>query len=223
MTVLDVGCGPGSITIEIAEQVAPGLVTGVDRSASALLEAHVAAQDKHVDNVDFTVGDALSLPFPSNTFDVAHAHHVLHHVSDPVLALREMERVVRPGGWIATRDVDLAGVVASPRPDGLEDWRRREHAAIARQRADDQAAARYRRWAREARLDDVRIGSSLRTYSDRSSRTWWAQRVSRVFDNLAMEAAQTGGTGGDTDWLEWAVRDDAQFSVLHVELLAPVK
>jgi SAM-dependent methyltransferase len=221
MRVLDIGCGPGSITFELAEQVAPGLVTGVDQSEWALLAAHRTARAHQIDNVDFTLGNALALPFPSNTFDVAHAHQVLHHVDDPVLGLREMERVVRPGGWIATRDADLTGVLAAPRPAGFDDWRRREHAAIAR-RGPEQAPARYRQWAREAHLHDVRIGSSLRTYSEPEARTWWARRAAAMGGTLPMEATQSRVRRGDADWLEWATHEDASVSVLHVEMLVPV-
>lgn len=96
-TVLDVGCGPGTITADIAALVAPGRVTAVDTSTGVLDRAAEAAAERGVDNVAFTTADVHCLDFPDDSFDVVHAHQVLQHVGDPVQALREMRRVCRPG------------------------------------------------------------------------------------------------------------------------------
>src|SRR3954453_11454461 len=83
--VLDVGCGPGTITIDIANRVAPGGVIGIDPSADVVAAARESATD--VENVEFATGDVYALDFPDASFDVVHAHQVLQHLPDPVGAL----------------------------------------------------------------------------------------------------------------------------------------
>src|ERR1043165_6861191 len=89
MTVLDVGCGPGSITADMARIVAPGKVTGID--SVGVLEAAVEAV-AGVSNVELAAGDVMALDYPDDSFDVVHAHQVLQHLADPVGALRETRR-----------------------------------------------------------------------------------------------------------------------------------
>src|ERR1700749_3071980 len=67
--VLDVGCGPGTITIDIASRVAPGTVVGIDREPEVLASARDAARDAGVDNVTFDVGDVYALAFPDDEYD----------------------------------------------------------------------------------------------------------------------------------------------------------
>lgn len=98
-TVLDVGCGPGTITVDIARHVTPGTVVGVDPTESVLTQGRRHAEDAGVDNVEFQAGDANQLDFPDDTFDIVHAHQVLLHLTDPVAALREMLRVAKPAVW----------------------------------------------------------------------------------------------------------------------------
>jgi ubiquinone/menaquinone biosynthesis C-methylase UbiE len=98
LSVLDVGCGPGTITADLAALVAPGRVTAVDTSAEVLSGAAAVAAERGLENVEFATADVHDLDFPDDSFDVVHAHQVLQHVGDPVRALREMRRVCRPGG-----------------------------------------------------------------------------------------------------------------------------
>src|SRR5262245_37385810 len=100
--VLDVGCGPGTITVDMARRVVPGRVIGIDASADAIEAARSEADA--VDNVDFRSGDVYALDFDNETFDIVHAHQVLQHLTDPVGALREMKRVCAANGVVAARD-----------------------------------------------------------------------------------------------------------------------
>ena len=93
--LLDVGCGPGTISIDLAGRVAPGRVVGIDAAEGPLEAARRAAAAAEVANVTFQVADAMALPFADASFDVVHAHQVLQHVPDPVGMLREMRRVCR--------------------------------------------------------------------------------------------------------------------------------
>ena len=88
MSVLDVGCGPGTITVDLAALVAPGPVTAVELTDAALDLARAEAHARNQSNISFVTSDVCALDFPDNTFDVVHAHQVLQHVADPVQALR---------------------------------------------------------------------------------------------------------------------------------------
>jgi ubiquinone/menaquinone biosynthesis C-methylase UbiE len=103
-SVLDLGCGPGTITVDIGRRVAPGRVLGIDASVDVIEEARRDAGGGP--NVEFSVGDLYALDTADDTFDVVHAHQVLQHLADPVGALREMKGVCKPGGLVAPRDGD---------------------------------------------------------------------------------------------------------------------
>lgn len=122
-TILDIGCGPGTITADLAELVPEGKVTGVD-AVEAVLErarAHVAGRSG-ITNCTFEVADANALPYPDASFDVVFCHQVLQHVQDPVGILKEMRRVAKPGGIVAAREADYKSFAWFPEPQGLDDW-----------------------------------------------------------------------------------------------------
>jgi ubiquinone/menaquinone biosynthesis C-methylase UbiE len=104
MSLLDVGCGPGSITMELAKVVAPGRVLGVDIDEAAIEQARKAVVDKGVENISFELGDAAALRIPDNSFDAACAASTFQWLQRPVESAREILRVLRPGGVFAARD-----------------------------------------------------------------------------------------------------------------------
>jgi ubiquinone/menaquinone biosynthesis C-methylase UbiE len=123
MHILDVGCGPGTITADLAKVVPEGHVIGIERSAEDVLQnARDEAAAQGITNVTYSIGDVLSLSFPDNSFDIVHAHQVLQHVSDPVLALKEMVRVAKPGGIVAARDTDFSAMTWYPESEGISLW-----------------------------------------------------------------------------------------------------
>ena len=114
MRLLDVGCGPGSITVGLAEVLASGTVVGLDREPRVLDAACALTVERGVANVRFTAGSAFALPFADAAFDAALAHTLLEHVGDGVAVLREIRRVLRPGGLIGVRDADWGSGVFAP-------------------------------------------------------------------------------------------------------------
>ncbi|HEX8727134.1 MAG TPA: class I SAM-dependent methyltransferase [Ktedonobacterales bacterium] len=104
MRLLDVGCGVGSITLDLAELVAPGAVVGVDMDEAQLRLAREAATARGLTNARFEVGSVFELPCADASFDVALAHTLLFHLSDQPRALRELRRALAPGGLVAVSD-----------------------------------------------------------------------------------------------------------------------
>jgi SAM-dependent methyltransferase len=122
MSVLDAGCGPGSITIGIAEIVSPGEVTGIDIQPAQVEQARSMAAAQGLANVRIQAADIYRLPFPDHSFDAAFANGVLMHLREPVLALSELRRILRPGGVIGVRDPDGGGNVRAPTTPLLDQW-----------------------------------------------------------------------------------------------------
>ena len=96
--VLDVGCGTGNYTIELAKRGAD--VVGVDSSEEMLIWARQKAQGERL-KVNFQVADALNLPFPDESFDLIPSNGLLCFLKEPEKALMEMHRVLKPGGGLA--------------------------------------------------------------------------------------------------------------------------
>jgi SAM-dependent methyltransferase len=114
MSLLDCGCGVGSITLDLAERVAPGQVVGVDLDEGQLAMARVEAERRGLANVRFEVASIYDLPFPDGAFDAALAHTLLFHLSEPLRALRVLRRMLKPGGVACVSDDDWSTLVFSP-------------------------------------------------------------------------------------------------------------
>lgn len=120
MRLLDVGCGPGTISMGLAEAVSPGKICGIDMEESQIAMASAAAVAGGHTNAEFEVGDALDLPYGDGEFDVVHSHAVMMHVPDPARVALEMLRVLKPGGIVACRDLILSSCFTEPRLGDLE-------------------------------------------------------------------------------------------------------
>jgi ubiquinone/menaquinone biosynthesis C-methylase UbiE len=120
MRLIDAGSGPGSITIGLAAAIAPGEAVGVDASDDAVAQARTLAAERGVANARFMPGDVHALPFPDGTFDAAFSHALLQHLADPLAAVRELRRVLRPGGVIGLADADFDGALTYPSLPGVE-------------------------------------------------------------------------------------------------------
>lgn len=114
LRLLDVGCGPGTITLGLARAIAPGELVGLDIDPGSVAVAEAAAREQGVTNVRFEVGRAEALPFPEASFDAVFEHTLLEHVTDPLSVLGEMRRVLRPGGCVGLRDGDWGSNIFVP-------------------------------------------------------------------------------------------------------------
>jgi ubiquinone/menaquinone biosynthesis C-methylase UbiE len=104
MRLIDCGCGPGSITVDLAQAVTPGETIGIDVREEALKHGRELARNRGISNVTFRVASVYQLPYPDGSFDAAFACAVIQHLATPVEALKEMRRVLKPGGVIAIVD-----------------------------------------------------------------------------------------------------------------------
>ncbi len=229
MHVLDIGCGPGTITLDLAALVSPGKVVGIENVEAPLLAARAEAAARSDVSTTFQLGDALKLPFENESFDVVHAHQVLQHLPDPVTALREMVRVCKSGGWIAARDADYAAMCWYPELPELEQWRQTYRAAARANGAEPDAGRRLRAWAHAAGIAAPQITASVWNYADTEICQWWgngqANRCAgEIFSRQAKEQglsdADVAGIVGA--WRKWGEEPDAWFCLIHGELLAQI-
>ncbi|MEP6592629.1 MAG: methyltransferase domain-containing protein [Acidobacteriota bacterium] len=110
--VLDCGCGPGTITVGLADIVAPGEVRGLEIEASQVEMARAQAQDRR--NLTFDIGSIYEIPADDASVDRVHIGAVLMNVQDPPRALREVRRVLKPGGAVGVREADQGGDLIAP-------------------------------------------------------------------------------------------------------------
>lgn len=230
LDVLDVGCGPGTITADLAALVAPGRVTGVDAAEDVLEKARAAAAERGLENVEFAVADVHDLDFPDDSFDIVHAHQVLQHVGDPVRALREMRRVCRPGGVVAARDSDYGAFAWYPEPAALASWQELYRRVARANGGEPDAGRRLFSWARQAGFTAVTTTAATWCFATPDERAWWsALWADRTTESVYAKLAVDGGhatqgvlTGISEAWREWGRQDDAWFMVPHGEILCRV-
>ncbi|MFP3986992.1 methyltransferase domain-containing protein [Streptomyces sp. E11-3] len=230
MRVLDIGCGPGTITADLAELVPGGHVTGVDAAADVLDQARATAAERGLHNAEFAVADVHALDYPDGSFDVVHAHQVLQHVGDPVRALREMRRVAAPGGLVAVRESDYAAMTWYPCPTGLDDWLELYERVARANGGEPDAGRRLKSWALHAGFTDITATSTAWTFSTEEERAWWSglwadRTTASAYAGLAVDgghasAAQLADIA--EAWREWGRQEDGWFSVLHGEVLCRV-
>ncbi|KAF9051196.1 UbiE family methyltransferase [Hymenopellis radicata] len=219
MHILDVGCGPGTITASMA--------------ALVLESAKASAAERGLQNCTFAVGSATSIPFPDDTFDVTHAHQVLQHLTDPVAALREMRRVTKPGGIVAVRDADWEGMIWFPRLEGIEEWRQSYLRLTKAMGTEANAGRQLHAWAKKAGFprEDIRITTSTTCYSTTEEVKWWANMwKDRTLGSLFAQTAKNYAKLSQDDleriakaWVDWSQEEDAWFTILQCEILCTVQ
>jgi ubiquinone/menaquinone biosynthesis C-methylase UbiE len=223
MRLLDLGCGPGSITIGLARYVAPAEAIGIDLEPEALAAATALASDNRVGNVAFRRADVYELPFEDDSFDIVYGHQVMQHLADPVNALVEARRVLRSGGYLAVRDADYQTMTHHPHEPMLDRWLD-AYRKLARQNGGEpDAGRRLGEWVRAAGFDHIHATASTWLYATPSERAAWA-------DLWTERGLKDGGEGaspyGDdaraiaAAFRRWAEHPDGWFGFIHGEVLA---
>ena len=220
MTILDVGCGPGTITADLARRVEPGDVVGIDRSVDIVAQAKI---DNDEPNLHFLVGDVYALD-ADRTYDVVHAHQVLQHVTDPVGALRAMRAA---GRLVAARDGDYEAMTWHPASPALDRWLDLYRTIARRNGGEPDAGRHLLAWARAAGFTDVRATASTWCFASAEERAWWGGLwADRMTSSAIADQARAEGLATDEDlrtiaaaWRAWSVDPDGWFAVLHGEIV----
>ncbi|BDZ39386.1 class I SAM-dependent methyltransferase [Microbacterium suwonense] len=226
--LLDVGAGPGTITMDFARRVAHVTATEIDADALSLSQSLAAGQG--VTNIDFSVEDVHALSFADDTFDIVHAHQVLQHVDDPVRALREMRRVTAPGGLVAARDADYAGFTWFPLLPELDEWLRLYREAARANGGEPDAGRRLLLWARAAGFTDVTATASVWCYATTEEREWWGGMwADRILESALARQLERDGLATRAElqrisdaWRAWAADGDGWYLVPHGEIICRV-
>ena len=153
MDVLDCGCGPGTLTLGLAQAVDPGQATGIDIESGMVEKANALANERGIKNVEFRVDDITDLSFPNNSFDLVFASAVLEHLPDPVVALREVRRVLKPGGTTVIINTDWGDPLISPESDDIRRFFELFEAGFNRYGGSLNRGRHLRLMMREAGLD----------------------------------------------------------------------
>jgi ubiquinone/menaquinone biosynthesis C-methylase UbiE len=122
MRLIDCGCGPGSITVDLALALAPGEAIGIDLREGALRQGRALARERGIANVAFHAATLYRLPYADSSFDAAFACAVLQHLAAPLGALKELRRVLKPGGVIGIVDGSSPITFRHPTNRLLQAW-----------------------------------------------------------------------------------------------------
>ena len=228
MRILDVGCGPGSITVGLARRVPDGEVVGIDVASGIVERAQRKCAETDVTNVTFQKESVYDLPYDSGSFDIVYAHQVLQHLTDPVAALKEIHRVVKTGGLVAVRDSDYYTMSRTPESPLMDRWREL-YCQVARHNGAEPDAGRHLyRWLRSAGFANITMSATCQVMAgEESRRNWgesWAERcLTTDFASQAVEYGYT--TRGELEeiaegWRAWANDPDGYLHYVCDEGLA---
>jgi ubiquinone/menaquinone biosynthesis C-methylase UbiE len=234
LNILDLGSGPGSITLELAQAVGPtGHATGLDFSPTAVRAATEAAGERGIANVDFRVADLYSVQPGGDGlrsgYDVVHAHQVLQHLPDPIGALRVAASLVAPGGILSLREVDYSATTWSPASDGLDTWLRVLRTYMSREGHEADAGGHLSDWLASAGIpaSAATLTHSEQTYTTpEERRAWgesWVQRsLHSSFRDLSIKHGlldQSGVEGVARAWQDFAEAPSGVFTFHHTEAI----
>lgn len=160
--VLDVGCGPGTITVGLAQRVAS--VQAIDFGESQIEIAKQHADQERLLNVEFKTGSCYQLPYDEDSFDRVFCHALLEHLAQPMKALGEFRRVLKPGGMLGVCSPDFNGRMLVPYSPEL-DAAAEAYAALQRSNGGDlQIGRKLGLYLSEAGFADIRLEARYECY-----------------------------------------------------------
>jgi SAM-dependent methyltransferase len=208
--VLDCGCGPGTITLGIARRVSPSEVVGVDFGQSQIDRATAAAFDQRVANVRFQVADCYSLPFRDSTFDRIFIHALMEHLADPLRALREMYRVMKPGGIIGLCSPDWGGFILSPPSPNLARALEAYTSLQTKNGGDTTAGRRLGVHLTEVGFDNVRMSARYECYPS----------LDLIGEYLALQLEDKGDAHSAEIFRDWSRQKVGMFAQAWISAVA---
>ncbi|KAJ1017731.1 hypothetical protein NDA16_005050 [Ustilago loliicola] len=240
--ILDIGCGPGTITTSLARYIPNGSIIGTDYSAEVVANAQKSlerlqagattdAERGAAERCRFELASVFELPYSDDSFDVIYCHQMLLHLPNPTNALKEMRRVCKPGGLVAAREADFTTSVLFPCTETFQLWLDTASAIYRSTGAEPNAGRRLVSWALDAGYaagpDHITFSSSNQAYGGQPhAKFWgemWAQRVAA--EQWQKQALDTGKVTRqdvkkmEQDWLEWSNAPDGVFIMVCGEVL----
>ena len=227
MNLLDIGCGPGTITLGLAQAVAPGHVTGIDHDRQHIETARKLAADRGVNNTTFKTGDAFSLPFEDNSLDAAFENNMFTHLAQKaVQAAREVHRVLKPQGFFAVRDVDADSVVWGHLNDSIRQLDKLFIAWHQSRGSDITIGKQLPEILRQAGFTNTIKSVSADTKGNPEETRSHAQITVSLLEGPFGRAIVDKGWGGrhlvehlKASIREWGEHPDAFFANVHVEVI----
>ncbi|HEY7244555.1 MAG TPA: methyltransferase domain-containing protein [Xanthobacteraceae bacterium] len=228
MRLLDVGCGPGSITAGLARRVEPAAAIGMDLSESVIETARTLAKAQPAKQLSFEVGNIYEPRFPAGSFDAILAHQVLQHLRRPVEALRQMRALLSCGGMVGVRDIDWGTTIFHPENEGMRRFLALYYELADRNGGEPDAGRHLRHWLREAGFSETRVTCSAVCYADPAATREWADTYAArtLHSNIGEKAVEYGiATRSELEdiaasWRAWGAHADAVWCFTHVQAVA---
>ena len=187
--MLDCGCGPGAITLGLAEIVYPGVTIGIDVESKQIDEAEALAFRLGGDNLRYKVASAYELPFDSQSFDRVFCNALMEHLAQPEAALEELRRVLKPGGVIGVCSPDWNGFIISPRAREVDEALALHRKLQTRNGDDPFIGAKLGAMLSEAGYQSVSMAAHYECFDDNAT----------VADRLASEIEEAVVDGDDAE------------------------
>lgn len=218
--ILDVGCGPGTITIDLAKYVPNGEIIGIEPTKELIDEA-LSNNKTNVQNIKFKVESTYNLPYPDDTFDIVHAHQVIVHLSEPLMAFKEMRRVLKPNGYLCCRDGEMRSTIVYPQsyedPLGFYmDKAKTEFTCTY-------AGSRLKELALSTKFQAAKIINTTSTWciSSREDRVFFAKMYIKRLDSFKFQDSDRYTKKQlEEAWLQWSKDDKALWMTAHGEIVA---
>ncbi|MET0705172.1 MAG: methyltransferase domain-containing protein [Mycobacterium sp.] len=209
MSILDLGCGPGTITVGLAEAVAPGTVLGIDQGEQQLADARALGDQQGLANVAFKTGSCYQLPLADGSVDLVFAHALIEHLGEPMRALAEVRRVLRPGGLAALCSPDWGGFILSPPTAAIESAVREYTSLMESNGGDPAAGRRLGVYLADSGFGDIRVDARYEKYPDPTV----------VASYLAAQLAAAGRDESAEAFRDWAAEPSAVFAQTWVSAI----
>jgi ubiquinone/menaquinone biosynthesis C-methylase UbiE len=220
MRLLDCGCGPGSITLGLAKFVAPGEVVGIDIGEAPIGAARLTAAQDGIANARFEVASVYEIPYPDGSFDAVYSNALLSHLGDPVAALREMARVLKPGGVAGIRNPDVDGQIIAPNIPALHRGPAIYAETVAANGGNARIGKHHKTLLRQAGFVVLETSAAYEVYASRESVQHWGGLWVQGFSDEAFTAklvADGTATAEEINtirqaWQAWREHPDAFFA-----------
>jgi ubiquinone/menaquinone biosynthesis C-methylase UbiE len=205
MRILDCGCGPGAITLDLARLVRPGAVSGIDQSDQQFAAARKIAGEEQL-AVDFSAANIYQLDFPDEAFDGVLAHALFEHLREPERAAEEIRRVLKPGGFVGLRSPDWGGFLLQPYPERVAEAIGSYRDMMVQNGGDPYAGRKLPGVLRAAGFSRVRSSASYEIYESSAV----------IAEYLALQLAARDGEGAE-ELRAWGRQPEALFAQAWVE------